>query len=102
MQVFDLGGIDFSNNIEPAKEVFFESSAFSARVVSLPPGAQIPPCEMSAYVLFYVVDGEAEVTVNSEKAVIATGQCLISEPATLAMRTKDGARILGIQVALSR
>ena len=102
MQVFDLVGIDFSNNEGPAKEVFFESSEFNARVVALPSGAEMPACEMSAYVLFYVVDGEAEVTVNSEKAVIATGQCLISEPATLAMRTKDGARILGIQVALSR
>ena len=101
MQAFDLGEIDFSNSEGPAKKVFFESSEFSARVVSLPPGAQMPPCEMSAYVLFYVINGEAEVSVNSKKAVIATGQCLISEPATLSMKTKDGTRILGIQIAAS-
>lgn len=102
MQVFNLVGIGPGCYEGPTKEVFFESSEFSARVVSLPPGAQMPPCEMSAHVLFYVVDGETEVTVNSEKAVIATGQCLISEPATLSMRTKAGARILGIQVALRK
>ena len=101
MHVFDLGGIDFRNSDKPSKEVFFESSEFSARVVALPPGAQMPPCEMSAYVLFYVLDGEAEVTAKSQTALIATGQCLISEPTTLSMRTKDGARILGIQVAAS-
>jgi glyoxylate utilization-related uncharacterized protein len=101
MHVFDLGGIDLSGHEGPAKEAFFESSEFSARVVALPSGAEMPACDMSAYVLFYVLDGEAEVTVDLEKAVITTGQCLISEPATLAMRTKDGARILGIQVALN-
>lgn len=102
MHVFDLGGIVFGNREGPAKEVFFQSNEFSARVVLLPSGAQMPPCEMSAYVLFYVLDGEAEVTVNSETAVIKTGQCLVSEPATLSMKTKDGARILGIQVAPNR
>jgi mannose-6-phosphate isomerase-like protein (cupin superfamily) len=102
MEVFDLRGFDSSNSGSPEKELFFESDEFSARVVSLPPGAQIPPCEMLAHVLFFVMDGEVVITANSQEAELVGGKCLISEPATLSMRTDNGARILGIQVAADR
>jgi mannose-6-phosphate isomerase-like protein (cupin superfamily) len=53
---------------------------------------------MASHVLFYVVQGEAEVQVNQEVATIKEGQCLVSEPATLSMKTEAGVKILGIQI----
>jgi len=41
-----------------------------------------------------------DVTVNQEKATINEGQCLISEPATISMRSIDGAKIIGIQITV--
>ena len=36
--------------------------------------------------------------VCREKATINEGQCLISKPANLSMRTTDGVKIMGIQI----
>lgn len=67
-------------------------------MVQLPPGGEIPLCEMEPYVIFVVLSGTAEVFVNQEKAELQEGQCLITEPATLSMKTDTGVRIMGIQV----
>jgi mannose-6-phosphate isomerase-like protein (cupin superfamily) len=53
---------------------------------------------MSSYVIFYVIEGEAIVTVNSEEKVINAGKCMISEPAVLSLKTNHGVKILGIQI----
>lgn len=98
MQVFDVSTINPGASERPANQVFFDSPAFSARVVALPPGGRMPDCEMSSYVLFFVLDGVVEVTADGESADLAAGQCLVSEPATLSMSSEAGARIMGIQV----
>ncbi len=86
---------------ERDKNVFYKTEEFKARIIELPPGGEIPTCEMASYVIFYAIDGTAEVTVNQQKTNIKEGQCLITEPATLSMKTKDGVRIMGIQVELA-
>jgi quercetin dioxygenase-like cupin family protein len=53
----------------------------------------MPTCEMASHVLFYVIQGEAGVQVNRESAILKEGQCLITEPATLSMKTENGVRI---------
>lgn len=53
---------------------------------------------MASYVIFYVIEGTAEVRVNQEKITFKEGQCLITEPAALSMKTKSGVKIMGIQV----
>lgn len=53
---------------------------------------------MIPHVIFVVLSGSAEVTVNLEKANLHEGQCLITKPAILSMKTEKGARIMGIQV----
>ena len=58
----------------------------------------MPECKMASYVMFYVVRGTAEVTVEKEKHHIKEGQVLITEPATLSMTTADGVRIMGVQI----
>jgi len=87
---------------EREKNVFYQATQFKARIIDLPAGGAMPTCEMASHVLFYVIQGEAEVQVNGEAASIKEGQCLISEPATLSMRTGHGVKILGVQVAATQ
>jgi len=99
MKVFDLKSMETRPYEERDKNVFWESREFKARIIELPSGGEMPPCEMASYVIFYVIEGAAEVKVNQEKATIEEGQCLITEPATLSMKTNDGVKIMGIQIS---
>ena len=101
IQVFDVKAMTSHPYEERDKNVFYKAKEFKARIIELPPGGKMPDCEMDSYVIFYVIEGAAEVKVNREKAVVKEGQCLITEPATLSMSTKDGVRIMGIQVVKS-
>ena len=98
MQVFDLKAMKAYPYEERDKNVFYKAEEFKARIIELPAGGEMPTCEMASYVIFYVIEGAAEVRVNQEIINIKEGQCLITEPATLSMRTNDGAKIMGIQV----
>jgi len=101
MQVFDLKAMKAYPYEERDKNVFYKAEEFKARIIELPAGGEMPTCEMASYVIFYVIEGAAEVRVDQEKVYIIEGQCLITEPATLSMRTNDGVKIMGIQVVKS-
>ena len=98
MRVFNLKERAAFPYEQREKNVFYQTDEFKARIIELPPGGQMPTCEMASHVIFYVLDGEVKVTVNSETAVLNEKHCLISEPATISMITESGARLLGIQV----
>ena len=98
MKVFDLNEMDASPYEQREKNVFYQVKEFQTRIVELPPGGEMPTCEMASYVIFYVLNGEVRVTVNSERAQLKEKQCLITEPATLSMRTEKGVRLMGIQI----
>jgi len=98
MRIFDLRAMTPHPYDEREKNVFYQTPQFKARIIELPAKGSMPTCEMASHVLFYIVQGEAEVKVNQEVATIKQGQCLISEPATLSMKTEDGVKILGIQI----
>ncbi len=92
MEVFDLKKME-------EKKQFFGREEFNMRHIQLPEKGEIPRCEMSSYVIFNVIDGEVEITVDDEEVNLSEGQCLVTEPATLSMRTQKGVKILGIQVS---
>ena len=98
MKVFDLNEMKASPYEQREKNVFYQVKEFKARIVELPPGGEMPTCEMASHVIFYVLDGEVTVTVNSETAELREKQCLITEPATLSMTTEEGVKLMGIQV----
>ena len=98
MRIFDLRAMTPHPYDEREKNVFCQTPQFKARIIELPAKGRMPTCEMTSHVLFYVVQGEAEVQVNQEVATIKEGQCLVSEPATLSMKTEAGVKILGIQI----
>lgn len=94
MKVLDLEELKPEEN----SEVFYEVEEFSGRVVELPPGGNMPPCEMDSYVMFYAIAGEATVTVDGEEARLQKGTSMVTGPATLSLETEKGVRILGVQV----
>jgi quercetin dioxygenase-like cupin family protein len=94
---FDLKAMTSHQYSEREKNVF--ARTLFSQIIELPAKGSMPTCEMASHVLFYVVRGEAEVQVNQEVTTIKEGQCLITEPATLAMKTENGVKIMGIQVA---
>lgn len=98
MQVFDMKAMESYPYDQRDKNVFYNAREFKARVIELPPGGEMPPCEMTSHVVFYVIRGTAKVTVNKDKTTIMEGQCLITEPAILSMRTETGVKMMGIQI----
>ncbi|MEF8874858.1 MAG: hypothetical protein V5A88_09365 [Candidatus Thermoplasmatota archaeon] len=92
MEIFDLEEME-------EKQAFYKEEEFKARHILLSEGEEIPPCEMSSYVIFIVLDGDVEVTVDEELVTLSEGKCLITEPATLSMETEEGVKILGMQIS---
>lgn len=80
------------------KKPVYDRDEFKARYIQLPKGGSIPSCDMSCYVIFIVLEGDVEITVNEDKAILRDGKCLFSEPGIYSMNTEEGAKILGIQV----
>ena len=98
MKVFDLMKINTYPYEERDKNVFFKSKRFKARMIKLKAGEGIPTCEMQSFVIFYVIEGTAEVNVNNENQIINQGQCMITEPSTLSLKTEEGVLIVGFQI----
>jgi len=101
MKIFDLNSMRSYPYEERQKNVFYKAKEFKTRIIELPSGGEMPTCEMESYVIFSIITGTAEVSVNGEIANLKKGQCLITEPATLSMKTKDGVKIMGIQIEKS-
>lgn len=99
MKIFNFGEMAAFPYEQREKNVFYQTKEFKTRIIELQPGGQMPTCEMASHVIFYVLDGEARVTVNSKTVEIKEKQCLITEPATLSMTTGKGVRLMGIQIA---
>jgi len=98
MLIFDLKTIKTFPYKDRNKNVFFKSNDFKVRVINLNKIEEIPCCEMKDSVIFYVIEGDGEVEVNSKKDKIFTGNCIITEPARISIKTKNGIKMLGIQI----
>lgn len=100
MEVFDLKTMKTHSYAKREKNVFYRTSEFKARIIELPPGGEMPPCEMVSYTVFYVIAGKARISFGSETVSVKPGQCLINEPGTLAIGSRNGVRLLGLQIAM--
>ena len=98
MNVFDLKKIETFPYEVRGKNVFYKSKRFKARMIKLKAGESMPTCDMQSFVVFYVIEGAAEVSVDDEKQIINPGQCMITEPATLSLKTEEGVLIVGFQI----
>ena len=98
MEMFDLKKIKAYPYAKRDKNILYSQSNFKVRIIELPPNGEMPTCKMDSYVMFYVLKGEAAIDINQEKKILSEGQCFITEPATLSMKTKNGVKILGVQI----
>lgn len=98
MEIFDLADMEAESHEKRSVNVFFQNERFKTRVISLEAGGTIPECVMESYVMFYVVKGEVLLRKGTETEPLRENQLFISEPATLAMESAKGAKLLGIQI----
>jgi len=98
MEMFDLKKIKAYPYAKRDKNILYSQNNFKVRIIELPPNGEMPTCKMDSYVIFYIFNGEVDIDINQEKKKFSEGQCLITEPATLSMRTKNGVKILGVQI----
>jgi quercetin dioxygenase-like cupin family protein len=101
MEIFDIKRMKIFPYEERGENVFFSTDKFKLRVIEVKPTGKIPLCEMESTVIFYVIQGETKVTINNITKSLTEGECLISEPGEFSMQSKNGAKILGIQIFLS-
>jgi len=98
MEVMDIEGMMVNPYDKRDKNVVHSGERFKVRTIGIPPQGSIPECVMTSSIIFYVISGSAEVTIDGEKRTIDAGHCLVSRPGTVSMRSETGVRILGIQV----
>lgn len=98
MKIFPLNELPAFPYEERDKNVFFDTEKFKTRIIQLAPGGKLPDCNMKSHVIFQVISGTADLTVNGEQAVLKTGDCMISAPGDFSLKSEEGVRILGIQI----
>ncbi len=98
MKRFDVASMIVHGRDEKEKNVLCATPEFKIRVVALGPGEGMPECEMTSYVVFVCIEGEAEIRAGEDRVTLFVGQAAVSEPAILSMQSKTGARLLGIQI----
>ena len=70
-----------------------------AVMVNLTAGQSVGPCEMSATVLHYVVEGQGHLRVKSEQAKVQTGSlAIVPSGALRAISASGQMRILAVQI----
>lgn len=84
----------------PQKTVLYDlNGGFKIQSVALCAGGVIPPCAMSRDVMFYVINGSGEITVDGETSPLNTGDgCVV--PASCKSRSisaKTDMTILAVQ-----
>jgi len=102
VNVFNLKEMHSHPYEERDKNVFYTAEEFKTRIIELPVGGAMPLCEMSSYVMYVIIEGSVEVQVNEHKAYLTEGNCLITEPALLSMKTETGVKMIGIQIVKNK
>ncbi len=97
-KLYDARQLDFNPDGKGKTNVLHQADNFKIRVIELSQGESIPPCEMSANVIFQVLSGAVDIIVNGETVSLVEGQGIVSDPATISMSTSTGARLLGVQI----
>ncbi len=98
MNVFDMMNLDALPYEKRGMNVFFEADEFKTRIIELKAGEAMPDCQMNSYVLFYIVQGEVQITKSGETVTLKEHQVFITEPALLSMDSVSGSRIMGVQI----
>lgn len=102
MRIFDTNASGTEKDADKRTAVLYHATNFKIRIIQLPPGGSIPPCDMVDIVIFHVLSGSVEINSDGNTMPVKDGQGIVSEPSTISMSSKSGVRLLGIQIAQSR
>lgn len=97
-KVFDFTRISGFPYEERHRNILYKTGDFKIRVIDLPEKGAMPECEMATHVVFVVMTGQVDITVNGKEYCLGEKQSLASEPATFSMKTSNGAKLMGIQI----
>ena len=83
----------------PSKEVFYDSGALKAQITCLKAGQVIPPCKMNNDVLFFIIEGEGEITVDDITEKLKPGISVVvpKEAQSRSMQAQTDMVFLGVQ-----
>ncbi len=99
MRIFDIRKMKSFPYEQREKNVFYKAPQVKMRIIELPAEGKMPECKMGSPVIFYVVNGSADITVNGETRTVFSGQVLVTGPAVLSLKTAFGVKFMGIQIA---
>ncbi|OIO73707.1 MAG: hypothetical protein AUJ85_07300 [Elusimicrobia bacterium CG1_02_37_114] len=99
MHKTDINKLIKYSDDKPQKEIFYDSGGLKAQVVCLKAGQIIPPCKMTNDVLFYIIEGNGEITVDNKKEALFAGVSVIvsKEAESRSISAKIDMVILGVQ-----
>jgi len=98
MEIFDLMKLTAESYENRNVNVFYQNELFKTRIIVLEAGGKIPECQMDSFVMFYVIMGEVLMKKNNESCLLLENQVFITEPALVSMESKNGARLMGVQI----
>lgn len=96
--IFDFSKISGFPYEERHRNVLYKTGDFKIRIIDLAENGAIPECNMETHVVFVVMDGQVDITVNGEVHHLGEKQSLASEPAVFSMHSQKGAKLMGIQI----
>lgn len=90
LQEFSPGG--------PRSTLLLEAGRVQALLLNLNAGQAVPPCQMSATVLYFVIEGHGYLSVEGEQAELQTGS-LVAVPAEAvrSITAEERMRVLAVQ-----
>jgi hypothetical protein len=62
-------------------------------------GEEIPPRIIAMNVIFCVLQGKGIITVDDQSNPVKLRSLVVAPPATISMKSDEGMRLLGIQIA---
>ena len=98
MKILDFNKIVGFPYEERHKNVLYNADDFKIRIIDLPENGSLPECNMESHVVFVVMHGQVDINVNGEKFSLTEKQSMVSEPGTFSMKSRDGAKLMGIQI----
>ena len=79
MNIFNALHDKMPDNAAPQKKALYDqATGFKTQSIALRAGGMIPPCAMSRDVMFYIINGSGQITVDGETQPLQPGDgCVV-------------------------
>jgi quercetin dioxygenase-like cupin family protein len=99
MYKIDISGLIKFSKEAVTKNIFYDEGNLKAQIICLKSGQVIPPCKMNNDVLFYIINGEGEITVDNKKEKLKSLISVVPKEAeSRSISAKTDMVILAVQV----